>query len=127
MGNMVTPPHTVQWPRQTAPLPERFRGHISMVPDEKTRYPRCIACGTCARTCPSGCITVHGRRPDGARKKVASRFLLDFTRCSLCGLCVESCPVEALVFSRDYALADYSDAGFRRMDLLKGLVSPFYS
>lgn len=125
--NMVTTPHTVQWPRETAPLPPRFRGHIVMLPDEQTRYPKCFACGTCARNCPSGCITVSGRKPEGAKKKVADRFLLDFTKCSLCGICVESCPVGALDFSRDYAMADYTDREYREMDLLSDLVSPFYS
>ena len=125
MRTMLSRPHTVQWPRETAPLPPRFRGHITMLPDEKTHYPKCFACGTCARTCPSSCITVTGKKPAGAKKKVASAFYLDFTRCSLCGLCVESCPISALDFSRDYALAASSDRQFKKMDLLKGLVSPF--
>ncbi|MFP7753728.1 NuoI/complex I 23 kDa subunit family protein [Thermodesulfobacteriota bacterium B35] len=124
-ANMVSRPHTVQWPRQTAPLPARFRGHIRMLADEETGFPRCFACGSCARICPSACITVQGRKPGDRKKKVAVRFLLDFTKCSLCGLCVESCPARALTFSRDYALAGYRDTEFRTMDLLEGLASPF--
>jgi len=30
MGNVFTRPTTVQWPRESAPLPDRFRGHIMM-------------------------------------------------------------------------------------------------
>ncbi len=125
MQNMLSRPHTVQWPREEAPLPPRFRGHITVLPDEMTRYPKCFACGTCARNCPSGCITVSGKKPAGARKKVANSFFLDFTRCSLCGICVESCPVGALDFSRHYALADFDGRKFQEMDLLQDLVSPF--
>ena len=125
MGNMFVKPHTVQWPRETAPLPAKFRGHIMMLPDEMTRYPKCIACTACARNCPSQCITVTGRKPAGAKKKLADCFVLDFTKCSLCGICVESCPVGALDFSRDYALAAFSKDGFNRMILLEDLVSPF--
>ena len=125
MHNMLSESHTIQWPREAAPLPPRFRGHIVVLPDEMTRYPKCIACGNCARTCPSSCITVNGRKPAGARKKVAETFMLDFTKCSLCGLCVESCPIGALDFSRNYALADYSQTGYRHMNLLEDLVSPF--
>ncbi len=93
MANMRTQPHTVQWPRETAPLPPAFRGHIQLVVNEATGYPRCIACSSCARNCPSQCIVVSGKKPAGAKKKLAERFLLDFTTCSLCGICVESCPV----------------------------------
>jgi NADH-quinone oxidoreductase subunit I len=125
MANMFIKPHTVQWPRETAPLPPLFRGHIMMIANEKTGFPKCIACTSCARNCPSQCIVVTGKKPEGEKKKLADRFELDFTKCSLCGICVESCPVGALDFSRDYALASYTRDDFNRMDLLAGLASPF--
>ena len=118
---MCSRPHTVLWPRETAPLPARFRGHIELVINDTTGGPKCIVCGGCARACPSNCIVVEGRKPAGAKKKVLTRFSLNFTTCSLCGLCVESCPVEAITFSRDYALAGYDDNLFSRMDLLAHL------
>ncbi len=125
MGNVFTRPATVQWPRKPAPLPDRFRGHIMMLANDETGYPKCIACTSCARNCPSQCIIVTGKKPEGAKKKIADRFELDFTKCSLCGLCVEICPVGALDFSRDYALASYSRNDFTTMDLLQELDSPF--
>ncbi len=122
---MVSRTHTVQWPKQHLQLPERFRGHIELVPSESTGFPLCFACGNCARTCPSKCITVKGKKPEGAKKKSPTTFLLDFTKCSLCGLCVESCPVKALTFSKDYALASPNKPDFANMNLLISLASPF--
>ena len=122
---MVGKTRTVQWPRQYLPLPERFRGHIELLKDEATGFARCFACGNCARTCPSKCITVKGKKPEGAKKKSPNLFLLDYTKCSLCGLCVESCPANALSFSKDYCLAGFEKGDFSAMNLLSGLATPF--
>ncbi len=127
LGNMFIKPQTVQWPREEAPLPARFRGHIMMLANDATGFPMCIACTSCARNCPSQCITVTGKKPEGAKRKMTDKFELDFTKCSLCGLCVEVCPVNALDFSRDYALASYTHHDFNRMNLLESLDSPFTS
>ena len=121
MTTMLTGGETVRWPREPAPLPRRFRGHIQLEMEAETGQPRCIACGACSRACPSGCITVSGAKPAGARRKMATCFRLDFSRCSLCGLCVESCPKQAIVFSRDYALVASSRATVDAMDLLAAL------
>ncbi|MCF6187350.1 MAG: NADH-quinone oxidoreductase subunit I [Desulfobulbaceae bacterium] len=124
MTTMLTPSPTVEWPRETAPLPPRFRGHIMLVADESTGFARCIACGACSRACPSNCIQVIGEKPEGVKKKSPTLFQLDFTKCSLCGLCVESCPVAALAYSRDYALAGPDRQVYSSMDLLTGFASP---
>jgi len=124
MTTMLTPSPTVEWPRETAPLPLRFRGHIKLVTDEAGGA-KCIACGACVRSCPSVCIEVKGDKPEGAKKKAPTLFQLDFTKCSLCGLCVESCPVAALTYSRDYALAGADRRVYSSMDLLAGVASPF--
>ncbi len=122
---MFTKGNTVEWPRQTAQLPQKFRGHIMLVPNEKTGFAKCIACGSCVRACPSNCIAVKGAKPEGSKKKSPTVFDLDFTKCSLCGLCVESCPVAAITFSRDYALVDFSSKPFATMNLLNDVDSPF--
>lgn len=125
MTTMFTKGPTVQWPREAAPIPMKFRGHIMLRENEETGFSKCIACGSCVRSCPSNCIEVKGAKPEGSKKKAPTLFMLDFTKCSLCGLCVESCPVDAITFSRDYALAGPSAEPFASMNLLAGLASPF--
>ena len=96
---------TVQYPHETLTMPPRFRGHIELVKDEESGESKCIVCGMCQKSCPSDCISVAGEKPEGAKRKVLTKYILDFTKCSLCGLCVESCKPEAITFSRDYNLA----------------------
>ena len=101
---MFKPVVTLQYPHETVEMPPRFRGHIRLVPGEDGGN-KCIVCGMCQRACPSGCITVAGEKPEGVKRKVLTKYELDFTKCSLCGLCVESCKPGAITFSRDYNLA----------------------
>jgi NADH-quinone oxidoreductase subunit I len=102
---MWQPVITLQYPRQSLKMTPRFRGHIELTCDEETGEPKCIVCGLCQRACPSNCITVIGEKPEGAKKKVLTKYILNFTTCSLCGLCVESCKPDAITFSHDYNLA----------------------
>lgn len=137
---------TVHYPRATVSNLTTYRGHIELTPKtEKENGHSCIACGTCARTCPADCITVVmeappiNREPEvnvvvdravpAARqepprgavyfKKPAS-FTLDYTKCSLCGLCVESCPTNAIHFSNDIYIAAHHQAEYH-YDLLARL------
>ena len=96
---------TEQYPWEVPEMTERFRGHIELVKDEKTGKPKCIVCGMCMRSCPSGCISLAGKKEEGAKKKSLTKYHLDFTTCSLCGTCIESCNFGAIQFSKDYNLA----------------------
>lgn len=101
---------TVSYPYETLPMSAKFRGHIELVADENGK-PKCAVCGMCERACPSGCITLGSIsvevEVDGKvkKKKVLSKYDLDFTKCSLCGQCVENCSFDAITFSKDYNLA----------------------
>ena len=53
---------------------------------------RCKLCGNCARTCPTGSISVDKDRRLWER---------DLFTCIYCGDCVEACPVGALTFGID--------------------------
>jgi NADH-quinone oxidoreductase subunit I len=115
---LFTKPVTVEYPYQTIKMKPRFRGHIQLVLDPATGKPKCVACMACEKACPSGCIKVLGEKPEGATRRVATAYTLNFTSCSLCGLCVESCNFGALEFSKEYNLVSFHKEDFT-MDLLK--------
>lgn len=103
---LVRPVVTVQYPRKQLTLSPAYRGHIEFKVFAETGTHRCIACGTCQRTCPSGVIKVQGIKDHARSPKVATHYLIDFTRCSLCGLCVECCPTQTLKYSTEYQLEE---------------------
>ena len=111
---------TLQYPRESLKMTPRYRGHIELVPDPETGASLCIVCGMCQKNCPTGCITVAGAKPEGSKKKVLTKYILNFTTCSLCGICVESCKPNAINFSKDYNLAGPSKEAYI-FDLLKRL------
>jgi NADH-quinone oxidoreductase chain I len=115
-----TPVVTMQYPRESVKMTPRYRGHIELVADPETGGTKCIVCGMCQKNCPTGCITVAGEKPEGAKKKVLTKYVLNFTTCSLCGICVESCKPNAINFSKDFNLA-----GPRKEDYIFDLIKRF--
>lgn len=119
------PTVTVQYPYQTIKMSARFRGHIELIADEEGK-PKCVVCGMCQRGCPSDCISMDSVSVDievdgkVKKKKVLSRYDLDFTKCSLCGQCVENCNFGAIEFSKEYNLASTCKEDFH-FNLLKRL------
>jgi NADH-quinone oxidoreductase subunit I len=99
---------TTQYPRQKIPMAENFRGHIEQVRFEDGGTHHCVACGLCARICPSGVIKVQGKKEFAGTEKVGTFYFIDFSRCSLCGLCVDACPEKTIRFTREYELAGLS-------------------
>jgi len=113
------PTVTVSYPYETLEMCDRFRGHVELIENEDGK-PNCIVCMMCQRACPSNCISLAGKKPEGEKKKVLTKYVLDFTRCSLCGSCVESCNFNALEFSKEYNLASTRKEDFI-FDLLQRL------
>jgi len=114
-----SPTVTVQYPYETLKMPDNFRGHIQLIANEEGTS-NCIVCMMCQRACPSGCISVAGKKEEGQKKKTLTTYMLDFTRCSLCGSCVESCNFNAIEYSDEYRLASTKKEDFI-IDLLKRL------
>ncbi len=113
------PTVTVSYPYETLTMPDKFRGHTELIENEEGN-PNCVVCGLCERACPSNCISLAGEKPEGEKKKVLTKYILNFTTCSLCGSCVESCNFNALTFSKEYNLASTRKEDFI-FDLLKRL------
>ncbi len=113
------PTVTVSYPYETLTMCDKYRGHVELIESEEGK-PNCVVCGLCQRACPSNCISLDGEKPEGEKKKVLTKYILDFTRCSLCGSCVESCNFNALTFSKEYNLASTRKEDFI-FDLLKRL------
>jgi len=115
-----SPVVTVQYPREKNYITPNYRGHLLLIKDEKSGLPKCVACGICERSCPSGCIKVQSEKKEGEKKKTLTGYNLDFTKCSLCGICVESCSFGAIEYSNEYNLAGLTREEFH-YDLLKVL------
>ncbi len=113
------PTVTVSYPYETLTMFDKFRGHVELIENEEGK-PNCVVCGLCERACPSNCISLAGEKPDGEKKKVLTKYILNFTTCSLCGSCVEACNFNALTFSKEYNLASTRKEDFI-FDLLKRL------
>ncbi|NQT49397.1 4Fe-4S binding protein [Candidatus Kuenenbacteria bacterium] len=55
-------------------------------------HDKCIACGTCARVCPEGCVFAVGDQ--ALQGKIFYEKDLDY--CKGCGICAEECPVKCI-------------------------------
>ena len=110
---------TLQYPHQK-PDVARWGGPIELKTFPATGTHDCIACNACTRICPSECIAVEGKRPEGSKKMRATLFTLDFSTCSLCGLCIDVCPTDTLQYS-----TRYDEAMYTRPATVNDLLEPF--
>ncbi len=97
---MFLPSITVQYPTEKLVPYPRFRGLLAYDAEA------CIACGMCARACPSKCIALaNAVSPEGKRVPKIEWYAIDYGRCNFCGLCEGACPTKpnkALWHSLDY-------------------------
>lgn len=116
----VTPKITEKYPdnREDMHISPRFRASLQFIYDEEGNH-KCIACGSCERSCPNGTITVESKMVDtwdGKKKKKLDRYIYDLGSCTFCQLCVKSCPTNAIEFNNDF-----EQAVFTRSKLVKQL------
>lgn len=87
LGSLFKKPATKMYPVVPAEWKERTRGHIRIEGEN------CIACGICAKKCPTGAIEVDRTERTWAIKRM---------QCIQCGECVDSCPKKCLFMEPEY-------------------------
>ena len=65
----------------------------------KTNYSTCIGCGTCAKVCPEGAISMAKDSANNSNRK--EKPVIDYDFCKGCGVCAEECPVKAISMELD--------------------------
>jgi Ni,Fe-hydrogenase III small subunit/Pyruvate/2-oxoacid:ferredoxin oxidoreductase delta subunit len=80
---------TIDFPRQPASLPDRFRGRPAID----------------ASKCPSGCRDCEEACPTEAIRVRETGVAMDLGRCLFCPECSRACPEEAIRFTQDHRLA----------------------
>lgn len=98
--------NTIQYPKQSLPVPEVGRYQLDVEIDD------CIVCDLCAKICPVNCIDItsiksttgsFGETSDGTKKQLyAAKFDIDMAKCMYCGLCTIVCPTECIVMTNHY-------------------------
>jgi NADH-quinone oxidoreductase chain I len=100
----VLPALTIQYPDEMRDQAIRFRGLPSLRTDPDTGEALCVACGLCARICPTSCLEMHVVPSEEGDRELAE-FVLKAGRCMFCGLCSQVCPVDAITMSKEFELS----------------------
>jgi NADH-quinone oxidoreductase subunit I len=91
-------PITFEYPDEKRQFAPRFRGLPSLRADPETGEALCVACGLCARICPTSCLEMHVV-PSEEGDRELGEFILRSGRCLFCGFCAQVCPVDAITMS----------------------------
>ncbi len=109
---------TMQYPDERPKLSSRFRG-LPELQIGKDGRERCIACGLCAKVCPSQCIYVEGASDEETQRRYPKIYELNASRCIFCGFCEEACPARAVMLRDTFELSSYASEGvFNKEKLL---------
>ncbi|MGB9176851.1 MAG: 4Fe-4S binding protein [Methanoregula sp.] len=97
--NLLSRPVTILYPRDIVPVPDTFRGRVSISDD------KCIGCSKCSLVCPAQVITmidgprdVEFKGKNLARKK---RPQVKLYKCIRCALCERHCPTGAITLKHE--------------------------
>lgn len=103
-------PVTIEYPDVKREMANRFRGLPSLRVDPESGEALCVACGLCARICPTACLEMHVV-PSEEGDRELGEFILRSGRCLFCGMCAQVCPVDAITMSKQYELSTQSRDG----------------
>src|SRR6476620_11065634 len=101
LKRMFMPKMTIQYPEEKREMAPRFRGLPSLRSDPETGEALCVACGLCARICPTSCLEMNVV-PSEEDDPELGEFILRSGRCMFCGLCANLFPLDAITMSGEY-------------------------
>ncbi|CAN5181109.1 MAG: NADH-quinone oxidoreductase subunit I [Chloroflexia bacterium] len=104
LKRLLRKPETIEYPDVKRDMAGRFRGLPSLRADPETGEALCVACGLCARICPTSCLEMHVV-PSEEGDRELGEFILRSGRCLFCGMCAQVCPVDAITMSKQYELS----------------------
>jgi NADH-quinone oxidoreductase chain I len=104
LRHIFRPKVTIEYPDVKREVASRFRGLPSLRVDPGTGEALCVACGLCARICPTACLEMHVI-PSEEGDRELGEFILRSGRCLFCGFCAQVCPVDAITMSKEYELS----------------------
>lgn len=110
LRRLFQPKLTTEYPEERRAMQSRFRGLPALRADPETGEALCVACGLCARICPTSCLEMHVV-PSEEGDRELGEFILKSGRCLFCGLCSQVCPVDAITMSQEYELASFNREG----------------
>lgn len=99
--NLFSTPMTVQFPHQSIPIPDGYRGEQILDIDG------CTSCGLCFRICPNRAIEMVAA-PDEYKNKYAKEYpRIDLGKCCFCGLCQDICPKGSITLTKSFFLSTF--------------------
>ena len=99
--NLLSKPMTVQFPRQSIPIPDGYRG------EQIVDIDGCTSCGLCFRICPNRAIEMVAA-PDEYKNKYSKEYpRIDLGKCCFCGLCQDICPKGSITLTKSFFLSTF--------------------
>ena len=99
--NLFSRPMTVQFPWQSIPIPDGYRGEQIFDIDG------CTSCGLCFRICPNRAIEMIAA-PDEYKNKYSKEYpRIDLGKCCFCGLCQDICPKGSITLTKSFFLSTF--------------------
>jgi len=102
--NLFSKPMTVNFPHESIPIPDRYRGEHSY--DIK----KCISCGLCAKICPNRAIEMVEISKKYKEKYPKTYPKIDLGKCCFCGLCEDICPKESIQLTKNVFLSTFDSS-----------------
>ena len=99
--NLFSRPMTVQFPLQSIPIADGYRGEQIFDIDG------CTSCGLCFMICPNRAIEMVAA-PDEYKNRYSKEYpRIDLGKCCFCGLCQDICPKGSITLTKSFFLSTF--------------------